>query len=123
MTKLNYTQYIKDNMISGDISYRGGSLKVSVSNIFPDQEEGHYIGAYQNYLGGGMAGAIQSGASFNYLTLSKKDQKIYQELANACKEYFYNVNNGGGDDYMQEEVTGKNAGGYSANQNLPASAY
>jgi hypothetical protein len=118
----NYKQFIEDNVIDCDISYRGGVLKVDVSSLFPKLEN-PVIGAYQNYLGGGMAGAIVGGASFEPSELSKKDQKVFYALKEAIKKYFYDINNGGGDDYMQENVTGGGKKGYLKNQNLPVSGY
>lgn len=116
---------IEAHTIDCDISYRGGTLKIDVSSLFPKvAEEGDraIMGAYQNYLGGGMAGSIQSGAMFDSRTLSKRDQATYMALAERIKRHFYNLNNGGGDEYMQENVTGKGApNGYLKNQNLPRS--
>lgn len=82
------------------------------------------MGAYQNYLGGGIAGAIVGASMFDPAELSKKDQEIFFLLKEKIKRYFYDINNGGGDEYMQENVTGRNAkNGYKRNQDLPVSAY
>mgnify|MGYP000924543649 FL=1 len=98
-------------------------MKVDVSDLFNTGDEPAIMGAYQNYLGGGIAGAIQTGRQFDISGFSKKDLAIYEEMAEACKRYFYDLNNGGGDDYMQNEVTGPNAGGYEKLQKMPVSAY
>lgn len=116
-------EFIESNLIDCDISYRGGSLKIDVSDLFDTGEEQAIMGAYQNYLGGGMAGSIQAGRMFDISGFSEDDLAIYEELAEACKKYFYNVNNGGGDDYMQEEVTGSEAGGFERLQKMPVSGY
>lgn len=113
-------EFIENNIIDADISYRGGSLKVDVSELFDTGEEKAIMGAYQNYLGGGIAGSIQSARMFDISDFSKTDMAVYEIMAEACKRYFYNANNGGGDDYMQENVTGSDAGGYEATQRLPA---
>lgn len=115
---------IEANVLEQDISYRGRQLKVDVSSLFPEVENA-VMGAYQNYLGGGMPGAIQSGAMFNAALLNKKDQATYRALAERIKRYFYELNNGGGDEYVQENLTGSEApgDGYLKNQNLPRSAY
>jgi hypothetical protein len=76
------------------------------------------MGAYQNYLGGGIAGAVQTGRMFDLSSLTVRNQKRYEKLAEELKRYFYDLNNGGGDDYMQEEVNS-----YTQNQRLPKSAY
>ena len=105
-----------------DISYRGGTLKVDVSDIFPNVENA-VMGAYQNYLGGGIAGAIVGAAQFLPDELNAKEKKTFFALKARIKEYFYDLNNGGGDEYMQENVTGGGGIGYIKNQNLPVSGY
>lgn len=124
MTKQKAREFIKAHIITSDVSYRGGSLKVDVSELFETGDEPAIMGAYQNYLGGGMAGAIQTGRQFDISGFSAKDQKIYNTMAEACKRYFYDLNNGGGDEYMQSEVTGAEAKrGYDRLQKLPVSGY
>ena len=123
MLKINYREFIEKNITSEDISYRGGSVKVDVSELFQNLEEDAIMGAYQNYLGGGIAGAIIGASMFDPDVLNKKDRKVFKELKEAIKMYFYDVNNGGGDEWMQEEVTGKKAGGYKKNQSMAISGY
>jgi hypothetical protein len=114
---------IELNTINCDISYRGGTLKVDVSELFPNIENA-VMGAYQNYLGGGIAGAIVGAAMFDPSELSAKEEKVFHALRERIKQYFYDLNNGGGDEYMQNEVTGKGAkNGYKRNQSLSVSAY
>ncbi len=114
---------IEANITQCDISYRGGILKVDVSELFPNVDE-PVMGAYQNYLGGGIAGAIVGAAMFDPSELTAKERKTFDALKERIKKYFYEANNGGGDEYMQENVTGKGARhGYARNQNLPVSAY
>lgn len=114
-------EFIEAHTVNADISYRGGSLKVDVSELFNTGDEPAIMGAYQNYLGGGIAGAIQTGRQFDISGFSKKDLKVYEIMAEACKRYFYDLNNGGGDDYMQENVTGGGSKGYKKLQKMPAS--
>lgn len=121
--KFNCREFIEANLIDANVSYRGGSLKVDVSELFNTGDEPAIMGAYQNYLGGGIAGAIQTGRQFDISRFSKKDLALYEKMAEACKRYFYDLNKGGGDDYMQNEVTGSDAGGYERLQKMPASAY
>ena len=131
MTKKQIKEYVtnRENCINMDISYRGGMLKINVSSLFPKLSEqageSLFMGAYQNYLGGGMAGAIVGGANFSPDDLkTKKDKDLFFSIKEECKRYFYALNNGGGDDYMQENVTGKRAKkGYFKNQTLPVSGY
>lgn len=108
---------IESNIIECNISYRGGTLKVNVSEIFPNVSE-PIMGAYQNYLGGGIAGAVVGGAMFSPDELNEKERKVFEVLNERIKKFFYNVNAGGGDDYMVENVNS-----YKRNQNLPVSGY
>lgn len=120
MTKrkeIKYREFIENNIITCDVSYRGGSLKIDVSELFTKLSN-PYMGAYQNYLGGGIAGAVVGGASFMPEELNKREQKIFFELKEVCKKYFFEINNGGGDDYMQS--LGRD---YKNNQTLPISGY
>jgi len=113
---------IEAHTVACDISYRGGTLNVDVSSLFEiGEDNGQAImGAYQNYLGGGMAGSICGGSMFDPSKLSKKDQATFEVLSARIKLHFYELNNGGGDEYMQENVTGKDArNGYLKNQSLP----
>lgn len=120
---------IESHIIDCDVSYRGGTLKIDVSEVFPevtdwDNGDDAIMGASQNYLGGGIAGRITSGAMFDKERLMKKQRAVYEALAERIKRYFYNINNGGGDEYMQENVTGQDAhNGYETLQRLGISAY
>lgn len=108
---------IESHVITCDISYRGGALKVDVRELFPYVDE-PIMGAYQNYLGGGIAGAIIGAAMFSPDELHKKDVPVFMELKERLKRYFFDINNGGGDEYMQE-----NYASYDFNQGLPTSGY
>lgn len=108
---------IASHVTECDLSYRGGKLKVDVSEVFPKVENA-IMGAYQNYLGGGIAGRIVGAAMFDPSTLSRADQVKFDSLKARIVQYFYDCNNGGGDEYMQEEVNN-----LSFNQGLPVSAY
>lgn len=108
---MDYRKYIEENTKDINISYRGGTLKVDLSGLFTEKSlnkiseagERAEAGAYQNYLGGGIAGSIQTGRMFDTDLLTKGDYKKYLAFAEAVKRYFYDYNNGGGDDYMQNE--------------------
>lgn len=117
MRKKDMRAFIVEHVTACDISYRGGTLKIDVSELFPRVDDA-IMGAYQNYLGGGIAGAITGAAMFSPDELSKKDQKTFFALKEEIKKYFFELNNGGGDEYMQE-----NYGTYENNQRLPLSGY
>lgn len=113
---------IDENTIECDISYRGGRLMVNVSSLFPGVDDPR-MGASQNYLGGGIAGSISGGAMFDPDELNKADRATFEVLLERIKRHFYDINHGGGDEYMQENHTGPEAGGYEATQKMPNSAY
>ena len=93
-------------------------MKIDVSSVFPDVSE-PVMGAYQNYLGGGIAGAVVGAAMFDPdEELNAKERKIFEGLKEKIKRYFYELNDGGGDEYMVENVNS-----YEQNQTLPTSAY
>ena len=128
MNKAKINDIIRDekNIIDCDISYRGGTLKIDASELFPGYCEKTggkaIVGASQNYLGGGIAAAITGGAMFLPEELNKKERKIFDDVLKACKLYFYELNNGGGDEYIQENFSGQDVKhGYLKNQSLPAS--
>lgn len=119
---------IEAHIKSCDVSYRGGRLEVDVSDLFPevsdwDNGDTAIMGASQNYLGGGIAGSIDTGAMFDRSRLSRAQQDVYIAMAERCKRYFYSLNEGGGDEYMHDNVTGPEAGGLAATQRMPRSAY
>jgi hypothetical protein len=99
---------VKAHIKNADISYRGGTLKVDVSELFPNVSN-PVMGAYQNYLGGGIAGRIVGAAMFTPDELKTKTEKaLFNTMLDRMVDAFFDINNGGGDDYMQ---------------NLPVSAY
>jgi VIT1/CCC1 family predicted Fe2+/Mn2+ transporter len=114
----NIREFIEANVISADVSYRGGTVNVNVAELFPEVSN-PVMGAYQNYLGGGIAGRIIGAAMFNpEEELSAEDQVKFEEVKAEIVKYFFELNGGGGDDYMQE-----NYSSLEFNQNLPESGY
>ena len=106
---------IEEHIVDIDISYRGGTLKVNVAELFPNVEE-PIMGAYQNYLGGGLAGCIVDAAMFHPDDLpDESHREAFHILRDRIKRYFYEANQGGGDEYMVANNS------YKANQSLPAS--
>ena len=89
MKKTQLAQYIAENITTNDTSYRGGTIKVDLTNLLSQKSlkaienagEEPIAGTSQNYLGGGMAGRITSGRSFDLNLLTEKDMHLYQEFA------------------------------------------
>ncbi len=109
-----YMQFIEEHTIELDASYRGGTLKVDVSSLFPAVDNA-IMGAYQNYLGGGMAGAVVGAAMFDPDNLSKRDQTVFYDLKEAIKQYFFAITNEeNSDEWAQSDFTSNQARNVSA---------
>jgi hypothetical protein len=111
---MDYNEYIKNHMLRCKASYRGGGIEIDCSELFPYIEEAG-LTAYQNYLGGGMLGAIQSDNNFEH-ELKKKDRRKFAELREALKRYFHNLTNPLHDEEWEQTT-------YERNQLRPKSAY
>jgi hypothetical protein len=110
---MNYNEYIEKYIVRCDAGYRGGGIEIDCSELFPYIEEAGMT-ADQNYLGGGMLGAVQSSNNFES-ELRKKDRNTFAALREALKRYFHNLTNHEDDEY--ESAT------YEQNQLRPKSAY
>ena len=106
----NYS--IEDNIIRIDASRRGGGIEIDVSELFG---EGCKMTAYQNYLGGGLLGAIQSDVNF---MPSEKQKADVLELSEELKRYFHDITNEEASEY--DEWNGMS---YEQNQSMPTSGY
>ena len=80
-----------------DISYRGGGIgfyQEDVARYFEIANE-HLpgkFGAYCNYLGGGLRGSIcVSGFSDRVWEISKKTGRLLEELQEACRRVYANI--------------------------------
>ena len=110
---MDYNEYIENHILRCEASYRGGGIEIDCTELFPHIEEAKMT-AYQNYLGGGILGAIQSDNNFEGV-LKKKDRQKFEQLQDALKRYFHNLTNHGDDEW--ESAT------YEENQRRPKSAY
>lgn len=115
MNKFNFTEYIEANTIRLEASRRGGGIEIDASDYL--ELPGAKISAYQNYLGGGMLGAVQSDRNFS-ITSSKKREARAKVLAEELKRYFHNLTNEQAGDYDEWS-----ASDFEANQTRPGSAY
>jgi hypothetical protein len=88
------------------LSSRGGGIEIDLTSL---GFKGERMAAYQNYLGGGMLGAIQCNSTVN--TTSKKLNDISEQLM----RYFHSLTNHEDDEW--ESAT------FEQNQNRPKSAY
>lgn len=116
-----YMFSIESNITYCDFSYVGGTLKIDVSSLFDDYINGYpaIMGAYQNYLGGGMRGAIVGASMFRPSDLNDDDREVYDILIERIKRYAHAITNNDDLD-MNDEW---NTMSYERQQSLPASAY
>lgn len=97
------------NIIRQAISSRGGGIEISLEPY--DYPQGAKMSAYQNYLGGGMLGAVHSSCN---LTNWQKDETLVA-ISEELKEYYHNLTNPEDDEWAESS--------YEQNQNRPAAAY
>ena len=109
----NYTKYIEDHTIRCEASGRGGGIEIDLFDLL--NYTGAKMSAYQNYLGGGMLGAIASSQNFNPGLLGKKNRRLFEEIKEELKKYFHNLTN-------HEDDEWENAS-FESNQQRPVSAY
>lgn len=110
--EINLFEFIKQNTIRLEASRRGGGIEIDCSELLG---EGAKMTAYQNYLGGGMLGGIDSSVNFKP---KQADIKLFENLQETLKKYFHNITNEEASDY-----DGWNEQSYEQNQNMPKSAY
>jgi hypothetical protein len=103
---------IENNIIRIDASSRGGGIEIDVSELFG---EGCKMTAYQNYLGGGLLGAIR--ADINFMP-SEEQKKDVLKLSEELKRYFHDITNEEASEY--DEWNGMS---YEQNQSMPSSGY
>ena len=111
-----------------DIGYRGGTLGFRSSTVaaaFGIDENllPRHIGAYVNYLGGGLRGSICISTYSPKITGKKKE--LLDELLAACKRAYESLENGSGlnddkypDGDYQLGSSGHEGGAGCGNQNL-----
>jgi hypothetical protein len=100
-------------IVREQISHRGGGVEIELSQFgFPD---GSLMSAYQNYLGGGMLGAIQSNHNMFRMEFTKAQAKKIENLSEILKRYLHDQTNHEDDEW--ESAT------YLQNQMRPESAY
>jgi len=89
------------------ITSKGGGIEISLDTLgFP----GVKMTAYQNYLGGGLLGAVCNDCTIR----DWNDNKELSEIAEQLRKYFFNLTN---PDSEWEHQT------YEQNQGMPVRAY
>jgi hypothetical protein len=111
MNTTDLTGYIEANTIRVEASSRGGGIEIDASGY--TGIDGAKMMAYQNYLGGGMLGSVQSDC--NTSAGSTDQQHKLVELAEALKRYYHAITNETADEWSESS--------YEANQSRPESGY
>lgn len=112
---MNLFRYIEENTIRLEASHRGGGIEIDASEY--TGIENACMTAYQNYLGGGMLGSIQSDRNFS--PGSDAQCKRARELSEALIRYYYNITN----DIVQDWDEWAASESLEAQQSRPSSAY
>ena len=107
----------KENVVNAiireQISHRGGGVEIDLSQFgFP---KGALMSAYQNYLGGGMLGSIQSNHNMIETEFTKARANKIEKLSEILKRYLHDQTNHEDDEW--ESAT------YEENQMRSVSAY
>jgi hypothetical protein len=109
--KLNAIQTLEELQTIGrvrvDIGYRGGTMGISSSEVsdqlgIPDELMPRMLGAFVNYLGGGIRGSIQSSTYSNEITGKKKE--LLDALLEAFVRVYENIENEEGLNSEEDET-------------------
>jgi len=108
---INLVAYITANTLRCEVSHRGGGIEIDASEYL--KIEGARMTAYQNYLGGGMLGSVNSDK--NFTTKNKQKSDRVEKLQTALKQYFHGLT-------VHDEDEWENCS-FEEGQSRPASAY
>lgn len=118
MAKFDFTTYFEANTRRLEISHRGGGIEIDAAEYL--QIPFARMTAYQNYLGGGMTGSVQSDMNGNIRACKNKAKLARADkLADALKRYFYALSN----DVVAEYDEYAASDSYEAQQHRSGSAY
>lgn len=119
MNTENYERF-KEATIRAEYGHRGGGIEIDLSFFgFP----GEQMTAYQNYLGGGLLGKVQSDCTIDHYNHSYNEEQLTEvsKLQEQLKEYFFNLTNPK-PEYPDGEKCWEHQT-YAQNQGMNASAY
>ena len=111
MNKLNAEDFEKITLRLR-ASSRGGGIEIDLTTLgFPSAK----MTAYQNYLGGGMLGAICSDCTIRYTDGDGAEGDKLDEISTQLKKYFHSLTNHEDDEWENQS--------FEQNQSMPSSAY
>lgn len=73
------------------VSTRGGGVEIDLSKF--GFKAGSKMSAYQNYLGGGMLGSIQSNHNIFRASFTTEEASKLEKIASELKQYFHELTN------------------------------
>ena len=79
---------IAENITREDFSYRGGGVELDLTAFGYEDE---YLSAYQNYLGGGMRGAVANSCTIEDWEMDEKLVRLASELRDYYDERLYEL--------------------------------
>ena len=99
--------------LRSEISSRGGGIEISLDTL---GFKGEKMAAYQNYLGGGLLGKVESNNTIEAYKkpCTDKQKAKLDKIAEQLKQYFHSLTN------PETEWEGQT---YEQNQNMPTRAY
>ena len=92
---------IQENITREEIGHRGGGVELDLSDLGYEAE---YLSAYQNYLGGGMRGAVANSCTIEDWEMDEKLVRLASELRDYYDERLYELEL---IDEYNEETTGR----------------
>lgn len=92
---------IQDSITQEEFSHRGGGVELDLMD-FGYQDE--YLSAYQNYLGGGMRGAVANSCTVEDWEIDERLVRLASELCEYYDERLYELELV---DEYNEETTGR----------------
>ena len=92
---------IQENITREEISHRGGGVELGLSDFGYKDE---YLSAYQNYLGGGMRGAVANSCTVEDWEMDERLVRLASELCEYYDERLYELELV---DEYNEETTGR----------------
>ena len=72
-----------------EVTGRGGKIIISLDFLKKKEYKGQKMGAFQNYLGGGMLGKVFADTTIEDW---RQDEKLV-EIAEELKKYYFNLTN------------------------------
>jgi hypothetical protein len=104
---------IEASILRQEVSQRGGGVEIDLSKF--GFREGSRMSAYQNYLGGGMLGSIQTNHNIFRTSFTTTEAKKLERIATELAKYFHELTNHEDDEWESAS--------FEENQNRPSSAY